>query len=112
MGTSIGGILRGIANTRGWNNAPVDSSGIGNAARMVALPQPHIAAPTLPAGSPNPLSSPSMNVEQQALMETAGGDRQPRADQVPSEKNLSDPKNPVNQENAVIDHMINICRGC
>jgi hypothetical protein len=32
---------------------------------------------------------------------------------VPSEKNLMDPNDPVNQENAVLDRMINgICRGC
>jgi hypothetical protein len=42
-----------------------------------------------------------------------GGHRQPRADQVPSDKNLMDPNDPVNQENAALDRMINgICRGC
>jgi hypothetical protein len=41
------------------------------------------------------------------------GLRQPRADQVPSDKNLMDPNDPVNQENAALDRMINgICRGC
>jgi hypothetical protein len=41
------------------------------------------------------------------------GHRQPRADQVPSEKNLSDPNNPVNQEDAALDRKIkSICRGC
>jgi len=35
-----------------------------------------------------------------------------RADQVPSEKNLMI-KDPINQENAALDRMINgICRGC
>jgi len=42
-----------------------------------------------------------------------GGYRQPRADQVPSERNLMNPNDPVNQENAALDRMINsICRGC
>jgi hypothetical protein len=41
------------------------------------------------------------------------GHRQPRADQVPSEKNLMNPNDPVNRENAKIDRKIDgICRGC
>jgi hypothetical protein len=42
------------------------------------------------------------------------GHRQPRADQVPSEKNLmGDPNDPINRENAALDRMVNgICRGC
>jgi hypothetical protein len=41
------------------------------------------------------------------------GHRQPRADQVPSEKNLNDPNNPANKEDAVLDRKIkSICRGC
>jgi hypothetical protein len=42
------------------------------------------------------------------------GHRQPRADQVPSEKNLmGDPNDPINRENAALDRMVKgICRGC
>jgi hypothetical protein len=41
------------------------------------------------------------------------GHRQPRASDVPSEKNLSDPNNPVNKEDAILDKKIkSICRGC
>jgi hypothetical protein len=41
------------------------------------------------------------------------GHRQPRADQVPPEKDLSDPKNAVNREDAALDRSIkSICRGC
>ena len=41
------------------------------------------------------------------------GHRQPRAGDVPSEKNLSDPNNPVNKEDAILDKKIkSICRGC
>ena len=41
------------------------------------------------------------------------GHRQPRADQVPSQKNLSDPNDPVNREDAALDKKIkSICRGC
>jgi hypothetical protein len=65
------------------------------------------------AGSRNPAAPPSTNSGQQLLPEAPVGHRQPRADQVPSEKNLMDPNDPVNQENAALDRMINgICRGC
>jgi hypothetical protein len=53
--------------------------------------------------------APSMN----SVPEAPIGHRQPRADQVPSEKNLMNPNDPVNQENATLDRMISgICRGC
>jgi hypothetical protein len=55
-----------------------------------------------------------------AIAQTAGlpndapvGHRQPRADQVPSEKNLMNPNDRLNQENAALDRKIKgICRGC
>jgi hypothetical protein len=113
----ISGIPRGPGNAGGINNATVDPSGIGNAARMATLPQPHIAAPTQPGGSRNPVAPLSMNLNQQALPEAlGGGGRQPRADQVPSEQSLMDPNGPynreLNRENAVVDRMLDICRGC
>ena len=41
------------------------------------------------------------------------GHRQPRASDVPSEKGLNDPNNPVNKEDALLDKKIkSICRGC
>jgi hypothetical protein len=41
------------------------------------------------------------------------GHRQPRAGDVPDEKNLSNPNNPVNKEDAMLDKKIkSICRGC
>lgn len=41
------------------------------------------------------------------------GHRQPRAADVPSEKNLSNPNSPVNKEDAELDKKIkSICRGC
>jgi hypothetical protein len=108
----ISGIPRGPANAGGINNSTVDPSGIGNAARMATLPQPQIKAPTPLDGSRNPAALPSMNVERQALVEAPGGNPQPRADQMPSEKNLTNPNNPVNQQNAAFDRTLNICRGC
>jgi hypothetical protein len=44
----ISGIPRGPANAGGMNNASVDPSGVGNASRIAPLPQPQIAAPTIP----------------------------------------------------------------
>jgi hypothetical protein len=95
------------------NNSVVDPSGVGNASKVAPPPQPHIAAPAIArtAGSQNPAAPSSTNSGQQLLPD--GGHRQPRADQVPSDKNLMDPNDPVNQENAALDRMINgICRGC
>ena len=41
------------------------------------------------------------------------GHRQPRAADVPSEKNLSNPNSPANKEDAELDRKIkSICRGC
>ena len=65
------------------------------------------------AGSRNPAASSSTNSGQQLLPDAPVGHRQPRADQVPTEQNLMDPNDPINQENAALDRMINgICRGC
>jgi len=41
------------------------------------------------------------------------GHRQPRAGDVPPEKNLANPNDPVNKEDAALDKRIkSICRGC
>jgi hypothetical protein len=41
------------------------------------------------------------------------GHRQPRAGDVPNEKNLSDPNSAMNKEDAALDRKIkSICRGC
>jgi hypothetical protein len=55
------------------------------------------------AGPRNPAAPPSVNSDQQMLPGAPAGHRQPRADQVPSEKNLMNPNDPVNQENAALD---------
>ena len=47
------------------------------------------------------------------LVQAPVGHRQPRASDVPSEKNLSDPNDPLSKENALLDRKIkSICRGC
>jgi hypothetical protein len=109
----ISGIARGPANAGGMNNSVVDPSGVGNASKVAPPPQPHISAAAIArtAGSQNPAAPSSTNPGPQLLPD--GGHRQPRADQVPSDKNLMDPNDPVNRENAALDRMINgICRGC
>jgi hypothetical protein len=65
------------------------------------------------AGSPNSATPPPTNPDKQLVVDEAPvGHRQPRADQVPSEKNL-DPNDPVNRENAELNRKIKgICRGC
>jgi hypothetical protein len=41
------------------------------------------------------------------------GHRQPRAGDVPNEKNLGNPNDPINKEDAALDKKIkSICRGC
>ena len=57
---------------------------------------------------------PSTSPDKQLLPEAPVGHRQPRADQMPSEKNLmGDPNDPINRENAALDRMVKgICRGC
>ena len=62
--------------------------------------------------SRNPAAHRSTNSGQQLLPGAAPvGHRQPRADQVPSEKNPMDDS--INRENAALDRMTKgICRGC
>jgi hypothetical protein len=64
------------------------------------------------AGSRNPAAARSTNSGQQLLSGDAPvGHRQPRADQVPSEKSPMDDS--INRENAALDRMSkSICRGC
>jgi hypothetical protein len=41
------------------------------------------------------------------------GHRQPTRSEVPSEKNLGNPNDPINKEDAILDKKIkSICRGC
>lgn len=55
----------------------------------------------------------STAVKNPAVPQAPVGHRQPRASDVPSEKNLSDPNDPLSKENAILDRKIkSICRGC
>ena len=65
-------------------------------------------------GSRNPSAPAPSTTTGQVLPEAPVGHRQPRADQVPDEKNLmGDPNDPINRENAALDRVAkSICRGC
>ena len=55
----------------------------------------------------------STAVKNQPLRAAPVGHRQPRASDVPPEKNLNDPNDPLSKENALLDRKIkSICRGC
>ena len=70
-----------------------------------------IGTPVAMAQSNNP-QGPGMT-KSGTIPEAPIGHRQPRAGDVPNEKNLSDPNNPVNKEDAALDKKIkSICRGC
>ncbi len=72
-----------------------------------------IAGPAAIAQTGGTPRLPTANPDKPPPPEAPIGHRQPRADQVPPEKNLSDPNNPVNKEDAALDRKIrSICRGC
>ena len=55
----------------------------------------------------------SSSSEKQGPWPAPVGHRQPRVDQVPSEKDLNNPNSAVNREDAALDRKIkSICRGC
>jgi hypothetical protein len=64
-------------------------------------------------GSSTPSSDMSGSDMSGSVPEAPVGHRQPRADQVPNEKNLGNPNDPINKEDAALDKKIkSICRGC
>ena len=72
-----------------------------------------IAAPAAIAQTGGTTRLPTANPDKPSPPEAPVGHRQPRADQVPSEKNLGNPDDPLNKENAALDRKIrSICRGC
>ena len=72
-----------------------------------------IGGPTAIAQTGRGAGSPGAADQFQPIREAPIGHRQPRASDVPPERNLSDPNNPMNKEDAVLDRKIkSICRGC
>jgi hypothetical protein len=57
--------------------------------------------------------SKSGSMDSKPMTDAPVGHRQPRAGDVPDEKNLSNPNDPMNKEDAALDRKIkSICRGC
>ncbi|HTO59945.1 MAG TPA: hypothetical protein VMM15_01695 [Bradyrhizobium sp.] len=55
----------------------------------------------------------SDSMSNRPMTEAPVGHRQPRTSDVPDEKNLSSPSDPMNKEDAALDRKIkSICRGC
>ena len=78
---------------------------IATMALMVLIGSTAAIAQTKGAASPGAGSS--------TIPEAPIGHRQPRADQVPPEKNLINPNDLLAKENAILDRkMKSICRGC
>jgi hypothetical protein len=72
-----------------------------------------IGGPAALAQSGNRTGSSGAANQPQPSREAPVGHKQPRAGDVPSEKNLSNPDDPVNREDAALDRKIkSICRGC
>ena len=72
-----------------------------------------IGSPAAIAQNSGGTSTAVKNQPQPAARDAPVGHRQPRAGDVPSEKNLSDPNDALARENAALDRKIkSICRGC
>jgi hypothetical protein len=95
FGTSILGVTK---HRRYWLSEPSFSEGFQNT----------LAAIGQTVGSRDPSAPlPSTSPDKQLVPEAPVGHRQPRADQVPPEKNLmGDPNDPINRENAALDRMV------
>jgi hypothetical protein len=83
---------------------------IGLVALMVLLSGTAAIAQSGNKGS----SSPSIGQTiQGGIPEAPIGHRQPRASEVPDERSLSNPTDPMNKEDSALDKKIkSICRGC
>jgi hypothetical protein len=83
---------------------------IGTVSLVVLTSGPVAIAQT---GGGSGSASSSAASQSQSGREAPVGHRQPRADQVPPEKNLGNPNDPINKEDAALDRKIkSICRGC
>ena len=68
---------------------------------LTVCPDAFAQSSAMPKNSPSPAAQAPV------------GHRQPRVGDVPNEKNLSDPNDPLSKENAILDKKIkSICRGC
>jgi hypothetical protein len=109
----VSGIPPGPANARGLNGSISDPSGIGNAAKVPALPQPTITPvmpPTLAPSAGYRSFSPTATYRPVHVRRTAKGKRTRLAT---SKSHRSAAKAHVSDEDSQIDRkIISICRGC
>jgi hypothetical protein len=109
----VSGIPPGPANARGLNGSVNDPSGIGNAAKMPALPSPRIAPVPVPAVSPSAgyrSFSPAASYRPLQVRRVAKGKRTRHAATKSSRAAASAH---VSDEDKRIDRkIISICRGC
>jgi hypothetical protein len=108
----VSGIAPGPGNVNGLNNSIRDPSGIGNAARIPALPQPTITPvtpPTLAPSSGYRSFSPPAGYRRFHVQRTAEG----KPARLAKKSRHSAAKAHVRDEDTRIDHgVISICRGC
>ena len=72
-----------------------------------------LGGPTAVAQTGSKTGSSGTASQSQPAREAPIGHRQPRVGDVPSEKNLGNPDDPINREAAALDRKIkSICRGC
>jgi len=109
----VSGIPPGPANARGLNGSVNDPSGIGNAAKMPALPSPRIAPVPVPTVSPSAgyrSFSPPAGYRPLQVQRVAKGKRTRHA---ATKSSRAAAKAHVSDEDKQIDRkIISICRGC
>ncbi len=110
----VSGIPPGPANARGLNGSVNDPSGIGNAAKIPALPQPRIAPVPVPTLAPSAGGyrsfSPAASYRTLRVRRAAKGKRTrhaaTRSRRAPARANVSDEDQQIDRK------LIGICRGC
>ena len=109
----VSGIPPGPANARGLNGSVNDPSGIGNAAKIPALPSPRIAPVPVPTVSPSAgyrSFSPAASYRPLQVRRVAKGKRTRHA---ATKSSRAAAKANVSDEDKQIDRkIISICRGC
>jgi hypothetical protein len=109
----VSGIPSGPGNVNGLNGSVRDPSGIGNAARIPALPQPSMAPVPVPSVAPSAgyrSSSPAVSYRELPARRAAKGKRT-RFATTKSRRGAA--KAQVSDEDKAIDRkVISICRGC
>ena len=103
----VSGIAPGPANARGLNGSVSDPSGIGNAAKVPAIPPPAISPVPVPT-----LSAPAATYRTFPVQRTVGV-KMRRTRFAASRSRRSAARAAVTEKDRLLDHKItSICRGC